>query len=164
MLNALTSFTFTSPTTSVRAPRLYHFLQETNTQLHEDLCEATDLRAVLLSTVTPENDPSSSFSSATSIGRNLGSWLRAFHAWASEPAQAALCEKIGQNGPMRELKHLVNYGTFIGILQKFPNMVSTEELVVLHAVKDIADKELEKQPTVGDEYWGIIHGDLCMLK
>ncbi|KAB5558289.1 kinase-like domain-containing protein [Coniochaeta sp. 2T2.1] len=163
MLQALVNFTFTTPATLVRAPRLYLFIRGTNTQVHQDFSDATDLRAVLRSTPTLDNMLSSQFPSPISLGRSLGSWLRAFHTWASDPAQAALQERIGQNEPMRKLKHLVNYGTFIGILQKFPDIVSIEELKVLHDVKDMADKELAKKPRDGGECFGIIHGDFCML-
>ncbi|KAB5570430.1 kinase-like domain-containing protein [Coniochaeta sp. 2T2.1] len=163
MLRALANFTFASPTTSVRAPRLYLFIRETNTQVHQDFYDATDLRAVLRQSPTLENVLSSQFPSPISLGRSLGSWLRAFHAWSSDPAQAALQARIGQNEPMRKLKHLVNYGTFVGILQKFPDIVRPEELRVLHDVKDIADNELAKTPGDGGESFGIIHGDFCML-
>jgi hypothetical protein len=72
---------------------------------------------------------------------------------------------IGQNEPMRRLKYLVNYGTFIEILQNFPDIAgSSENLTKLQAVRDMAAKELERPPTHGDQFQGLLHGDFCMLK
>lgn len=166
MLHALAGFSFSTSTTLVSTPRLYLFIRETNTQVHEDFSKVTDLRAVLLASHSLDNKLSPSFPSPITLGRNIGSWLRGFHAWASAPAQAALRESIGQNEPMRKLKHLVNYGTFIAILQRFPDVLggNTDDVKVLHDVKDMADRELEKRPTEEEEYWGLIHGDFCMLK
>jgi len=169
MLNALTDFSFRTPTTIARTPRLYISIRdaETTIQVHEDFSDATDLRAVLLPSTARDHDQMSSlFSSPLDLGRKIGSWLRGFHTWADAPAQESLRREIGRNQPMRKLKHRVNYGNLIGILEKFLDVVgcSSEDMEALQNVRDVADKELARPPTVMGEYWGMIHGDFCMLK
>ena len=125
MLNALNDFSFQTPTTLARTPRLYLSIRdaETTIQVHEDFSDATDLRAVLLSSPGPVHHLSPPFPSPLDLGRSIGSWLRAFHTWADAPAQASLRREIGRNEPMRKLKHRVNYGSFIGVLERFPDAV-----------------------------------------
>src|SRR4051794_12852351 len=104
MLHTLADLTFATPTTRVRTPHAYQFIPEANIQVHEDVSDATDLRTVLLSSSpTLDSAISPSFPSPLRLGRSLGSWLRRFHDWASEPTQATLRETIGQNEPMRKI-------------------------------------------------------------
>ncbi|OIW30773.1 hypothetical protein CONLIGDRAFT_574343 [Coniochaeta ligniaria NRRL 30616] len=171
MLSALPGFSLTT-TALVRTPFLYYHNSEANTQIHTDFSDTTDLRAVLLSNPTLDNSISPSFPPPLTLGRKIGSWLRGFHNWASSPPEYELRAEIGQYESMRKLKHLVNYGTLIGILQKFPDVLDgSGDLKALEEVKAMADRELERQPALrerlpprrDDHLWGIIHGDFCML-
>jgi hypothetical protein len=102
MLSALSNFSPTTTTAVVKAPRLYLFNRETNTQVQEDFPDMVDFKAVLLS--RPHGSTPTQLV-PTSIGRSLGSWLRSFHTWSSAPTQASLRVEIGKNGPMRALKY-----------------------------------------------------------
>jgi hypothetical protein len=135
-----------------KAPRLHQFDRETNTQVHEDFPDAVELNSILVS-------PTISRLFVTSVSRDVGSCLRSFHTWASEPAQAGLRADIGRNEPMRKLKYFATYNTFIKVLENFPEVLEGCRKT-LEDVKDMAKKEFDKGATGGgDEDWGLIHGD-----
>jgi len=139
----------------IKTPRLYLFNRRTNTQVLEDFPDTGDLKSVFF---LPNVGSLLPGSSAAAIGHHLGSWLRSFHAWASAPKQASMRASIGQNRPMRELKRMVTYGSFLTVLENFPELlVGCKE--TLEIVRDVMSKEFEKPPVYEDEEWGIIHGD-----
>jgi len=154
MLNALKSFKYTA--TVVKVPHLFMFDRETNTQVIEDFPGAVDLKTILVSPIT---DGTLSEALSTSIGRALGLWLRSLHNWTSAPSQADLRAKIGENEPMRKLKYLISYETFIKMLEQFPEILAGSRKI-LEKVKDMAEKEFQKtaEDVTGEE-WGVIHGD-----
>ncbi|KAJ9133285.1 Kinase-like domain-containing protein [Pleurostoma richardsiae] len=154
MLDALGSF---SPANvSVKTPRLYLFDGEMKTQVLEDVPNAVDLTSILTS---PEDSRLLAHPIATFIGRKLGSWLRAFHAWSSAPEQAALRADIAQNEPMRKLKYQITYNAFVEVLENFPEILERDK-ATLQDVKYMAMEEF-KQLAEFDmgENCGIIHGD-----
>ncbi|KAK3319394.1 kinase-like domain-containing protein [Apodospora peruviana] len=163
ILLALQKFT-PPPTNVVKAPHLLHFDPAIHTSIMQDFFGAVDLKTAFVSSlhaVTP--------SVCESIGRHLGIWLRAFHEWASAPEQTRLRSTV-INKPMRSLKRLITYDCFIEVLEQFPEVWSEEDgddREMLEQVKQMADKEFERQPDDCDEtdteqryHWGIIHGDL----
>lgn len=154
MLSALNDFPYTA--SAVKVPHLYLFNRETNTQVLQDILGVVDLKTAL---VSPTTKDVLSRSLATSIGRALGSWLYAYHSWTSESAQAALRAELGGNEPMRQLKYLISYDTFIKVLEQFPDVLEGHQKI-LEDVKAMATEEFEKTHSdeQGDE-WGIIHGD-----
>ncbi|KAI1074466.1 kinase-like domain-containing protein [Whalleya microplaca] len=143
---------------TVKTPHLYLFDRETNTQVLEDIPGAVDLKTVFMS---PAANVVLSKSFATSIGRALGSWLRSFHTWSSAASQADIQADtgIGHNEPMRELKYRITYGSFIKVLEQFPDVLGdhkkTLEEVEASAINDFKKAAGDEQ----DEEWGIIHGD-----
>ncbi|CZR69204.1 uncharacterized protein PAC_19104 [Phialocephala subalpina] len=141
---------------TIKTPRLYLFNRETNTQVHEDFTDTTDLKSVFIS--QNANDIRSQ-SVATSIGHALGAWTRSFHSWASAPAQAQLRTEIANNKLMRELKLKITYDSFVGVLEKFPDILGHNR-EVLEEVKASALGEFGGPvANIGGDYWGIIHGD-----
>ncbi len=156
MLNALNTFSYTG--SIVKAPHLYFFDRETNTQVLEDFPGAIDLKTILIS---PAANRTLSRSVATSIGYALGSWLRSFHNWTSAPSQKDLRRKMWKNEPMRELKHQISYNSFIEVVEGFPEILGDGKNI-LEEVKEIATTEFQRkagdEDTEGEE-WGIIHGD-----
>lgn len=159
MLLALDGIGYAIATSSgpsvVTAPRLYMFDPDTYTQVHEDFLGATDLTTILQSTNVDQILPKSN---RQSIGYALGSWLRFFHNWTSEPAQTALRERVGPNNGMRQLKCLITYDSFIEILERHPETIEGYK-ETLEAVKSTMKYEFERPPTEGDEIRGLIHGD-----
>lgn len=159
MLHALAGFchTITTPggPSVVTAPRLYMFDRDTNIQVHEDFPSTTDLTTILQSANVDQILPESN---RRSIGYVLGSWLYFFHKWTSEPAQAALRERVGPNKGMRQLKCLITYDSFIEILERHPETIEGCK-GTLEAVKSAMKYEFERPPTEGDEIRGLIHGD-----
>jgi hypothetical protein len=153
MLNALTKFSCSA--SIIKIPRLYHFNRETNTQVLEDIPSVVDLQTLLIS---PTANDVFIQSLAASIGRALGSWLRSFHSWISAPLQADLREEIGSNGPMRQLKYLITYGSFIKVLEQFPDVLRDYKKI-LEDIKDSATKDFERTANDDREEWGVIHGD-----
>lgn len=159
MLHALAGFSHIITTSSgsslVTVPRCYMFDRDTHTQIHEDFPGSLDLTTILQSANVNQILPGSSGQYA---GYALGSWLRFFHSWTSEPAQAALRERIGPNKGMRQLKCLITYDSFIEILERHPETIEGHK-ETLEAVQSAMKYEFERPPTEGDEIRGIIHGD-----
>lgn len=143
-------------TISVRTPRLYHFDQNTSTQIMEDLTDTIDLKTVLELPEVSEVLPSSR---SMAIGHALGAWLRWFHSWASEPGQSGLREALNSNAAMREVRYEISYGSFTNVVQKFPDIWEVNKQT-LEEVKDMATNEYERKPQRSAEKgWGVIHGD-----
>ncbi|KAK3393979.1 kinase-like domain-containing protein [Podospora didyma] len=168
ILTALRRFDYRqSPNTAtIKSPYVYLFNQQTNTQIHEDCgVDMTNMMWLLFqSAPTGTADFRLTASTATSLGFNLGSWFQAFHSWVSDPAQTDLQSIMGRNEPMRKLKYDTSYGCFIGVLEKFPDLLEGGVRKTMEDVKDMATKEFERPPPsgsegLGDNSWGIIHGD-----
>jgi hypothetical protein len=141
---------------SVKTPHLCHSNRETNTNIIEDYPGAVDLKSVFTS---PVANSTISKSVAISIGRALGSWVGSFYTWASAPAQAGLRTEIEKNEPMRKLKYVVTYDSYIKVLENFLDILEGNRKT-LEDVREMALKEVEK--TMDDqegEKWEIIHGD-----
>jgi hypothetical protein len=136
MLNALEAFT----SERVKTPHLY--LQLDNTQVFEDFPITIGLSSFLVN-----NLPTQPLS--TSIGHALGAWTHSFHTWASEPAQSDLRNEIEKNEPMRQLKHRITYGSFIPVLERFPEILGSHRKTLEDVKAWVADTD----------DLGIIHGD-----
>jgi hypothetical protein len=157
MLNTLTSFRPPPvDNVSVRTPRLYQFDRKTDTHVLEDLADTIDVKTVLelpeVSTVLPP-------SVSNAVGHAIGAWLRSFHSWVSEPAQASLEKLMGNNAPMRKLRYAISYGSFLDVVKKFPKIWEAKKKT-LEKVRDMATAEYAKTPQDNAEKnWGVIHGD-----
>lgn len=103
--------------------------------------------------ILPGNSPAS-------VGRDIGSWLRCFHQWSSEPGQAQLRATIGRNTEARKLKRKITYDSFVTILEEYPELVQghVEKLKIIQNVM-AAEFELNEPPQGDDGSWGLIHGD-----
>jgi hypothetical protein len=141
---------------TIRTPHLYHFDPKTVTQILEDAADTIDLKTLLeLRDVSIILPPSIS----TSIGRALGAWLRAFHSWSSEPAEAGLRRDVNGNTPMRKTRYAISYGAFIDVVKRFPAIWKAKKTTLEH-VRDMATMEYAKAPQdVAEADWGMIHGD-----
>ncbi|KAI1170920.1 kinase-like domain-containing protein [Nemania sp. FL0916] len=162
MLKALDGFSRTISTpsgdTAVQVPRIYFFDPEMRIQILEYFHETIDLTTVLQS---PSVNLTLPRLSPALMGYALGSWLRLFHNWASEPAQKALIAKVGSNLGMRKLKCLITYGSFIEILERHPELIEGHR-DTLRTVKEAMTREFEQVPSEDeedDETRGLIHGD-----
>ncbi|KAI1469029.1 kinase-like domain-containing protein [Daldinia caldariorum] len=154
MLHALANFP--SSTTAVKAPRLYLFIRDANIQVLEDFPATVDLKNILLS---PTANTIFTASTAASIGYNVGSWLRSFHAWASSPNTEL--KAIGDNEPMRKLKYAITYDSYLKVLEdNFPQLLEGHR-EILEEVQTTATREFQRTSGNGDwdEHWGFIHGD-----
>ncbi|KAL2181986.1 kinase-like domain-containing protein [Thermothelomyces heterothallicus CBS 202.75] len=135
---------------AVRAPKLYHFNPDTNTQIQEYLPGALSLKDYALrhfSSPDPSRKPL-----CLELGRSLGAWLREFHAWASLPEQADLREELKSNEPMQKIKHMANYQTLVGTVANFPSILG-EAQETFEKIKDATAKELDRPDLQ------VIHGD-----
>jgi thiamine kinase-like enzyme len=152
----------------VRTPHLFHFDQDRNTQILEDLPDALDLKRTLL--LLPPSSQQRQYASpgssipgissfpAMSIGHALGTWLASFHAWTSLPAQSNLRTEIRKNEDMKTLKHRINYVDLLRMVEKFPEILEGSRSI-LESVSDMAAKELAERDDGEGEEFGIIHGD-----
>lgn len=159
MLHALDGLSHTIVTpgcpTVIMAPRCYVFDRDTHTQVHQDFPNTVDLVTLLQSNRANQILPGYS---SQSVGYALGSWLRFFHDWTSEPAQAELRRRVGPNEGMRRLKCLITYDSFIEILERHPETIEGHR-EALEAVRNSMKSEFERVPIEGDDLRGIIHGD-----
>lgn len=141
-------------TVVIKAPRLYLFDRETNTQVLEDLINAGSFKSILFSPAADSLVPQPPV-----IGRHLGSWLRSFHDWSSAPQQAAIRNQLWQKDPVRKLKYLVTFDVFLAVLEKFPELLEDHQQT-LKEVQEAMAADFQKPSTDADEGWGLIHGDL----
>lgn len=183
LLNALTLADFSSSTSTsdsststvvVRTPRLYLYDPETNTQIIEDFVNTTDLKSVLFSpnkghdSLLPPFLPE--YSSVSSIGYNLGSWLRAFHTWSSPsaPEAASLRAQMWRNDWTRKVKHRYTYDSVLRVLGNYSEILLRGFESTLEDFRDgIAEEFGRASPSFieeGKEEYGIIHGDFWMGK
>lgn len=154
MLEALN--TFPAGAMGVTTPHLYWFDRDTHIMVIADLPNALDLKSVMTSPVV---NTTLNLKVASTIGHHLGTWLRTFHTWGSEPAQIRLLNEMNQNKSMRDLKYKITYGTFIEVLQEFPDILG-DDAMQLQALREWAAREFEKNPADKDQQgWGLIHGD-----
>lgn len=160
MLHALPNFSSTtySVNTVVRSPRLYLFDRKTNTQVLEDCSNTTDLKTIFISPMAKNILPGTS---PASVGHDMGSWLRFFHQWSSEPGQAQLRATIGRNTEARKLKRKITYDSFVAILERYHPEVVEGHVEKLKSIQNAmtAEFELNEPPQGDDGRWGLIHGD-----
>ncbi|KAL7933072.1 kinase-like domain-containing protein [Trichoderma chlorosporum] len=145
----------TDTTTMVKTPRLYILKRESNIQILEDFVTTNGLKSVLVSSEANDVLPSCHL---VSLGRALGSWLRALHEWAAAPDQANVRAQIWQNDPMRKTKYLYTYHGFLNVLEEYPELLKGHRQI-LEIVRDTIAKEYEKSSAEEDENFGLIHGD-----
>ncbi|KAI0191877.1 kinase-like domain-containing protein [Astrocystis sublimbata] len=139
----------------VKAPRLYHFDPVAHIQVLEDFHDTKDLTTVL---VSPDVAAILPGPRATSVGRAVGAWLRGFHGWSSEVAQADLVRRVGSNAGMRRLKCLITYDSFLEILDRHPETVEGHR-ETLEKVRKTMQYEFERPPVADQPNCGLIHGD-----
>jgi hypothetical protein len=118
----------------------------------EDLPSALDLKTFLLS---PSIASTISREWATSIGRTLGIWLRSFHTWIDDPAQAEVASGFEKNETMKKLKFSINYDSLLKMVGAHPDLLEGSR-GVFERVRERAAAELEEG--VGGPI-GAIHGD-----
>jgi hypothetical protein len=137
---------------TARAPKLLHFDPPTYTQVMEDLPSAADLKTFLLSASDTEKI---SKEWTLSIGRTLGIWLRSYHLWISEAAQADVAAQFEKNQQMRNLKFSINYDSLVTMIDTYPDLLASSRST-FEKVRERAAAELEETP--GGAI-GPIHGD-----
>lgn len=94
--------------------------------------------------------------SARALGHSLGSWLRAFHAWASKPEQAGTREILSKNQALKDLKFYINYTWLLDTIGSFPAILE-DSRDVFEKVHEFAAEELKR--TEYDDDYNVIHGD-----
>jgi hypothetical protein len=97
-------------------------------------------------------------SDSMTIGRNLGSWLRSFHTWATASEQAILRAEMLHDDPMRKLKYQLTYDGFLRVLENYPELLDSHR-ASLESVRNAMAEEFKTPPTEEHENWGLIHGD-----
>lgn len=153
MLDAMPAFQLNLECTNqIRTPRLYHFNRSTKTQIIEDLSGTMSLTEALTSNTPFTGDPNA-------LGKALGKWLRNFHSWTADGAQAHLRRSVYENSAMRRIRYDISYGAFVDVLKNFPNIWEAKGQI-LEKVKSMATEEYARTPH--DELntsWGVVHGD-----
>ncbi|KAJ2991565.1 hypothetical protein NUW58_g2467 [Xylaria curta] len=146
------------PTSSaeVKTPRIHLFIRALNIQVLEDFPGTVDLKSIF---VSPTADDVLTTIVATSIGYNIGAWLRSFHDRSM--SRNGKLKNLGNNQSMRRLKHTITYDAYIKVLENgFPSLLEGHR-PLLEQIRNAAAGELERVPKVEDEdrNWVLIHGD-----
>lgn len=137
----------------VRTPKVLYVDKETCTQVIEYIPSAQDLAQKL-------NDSAPNFSavSAFSVGFAVGSWLRGFHDWSSDPEREMLQQYVRQNEAMGELKFKAEYGVISKVLSNFPE-ISEIHGETINEVLENVERNYRSEVKPPNERWRILHGD-----
>lgn len=133
---------------AVTTPLLYHFVERENIQVIEYFAGVVTVNEVLLSLTD---------SQTASIGGSIGSWLRAFHDWTSEPGQAKIRTMMANNKEMRALKWKITYEQGMQVLDRFADVLTEEGREMWEEIK--SSRVHEEESEEGCDEVGIIHGD-----
>ncbi|KAL7811412.1 kinase-like domain-containing protein [Trichoderma gracile] len=136
----------------VRTPKLHHFNPNSCTQIQEYVTDAVNLKYYAL---TQFRAPTSAVvrPRCLELGRDLGRWLREFHAWSDKPEQQDLREVFARNADMRNIKKYINYDQLLARVSMFPSLLE-ECKDVLQQIVAMATSEL-----ADDSKLAAIHGD-----
>jgi len=161
--------TITSPSPfQILTPKLHHFSPTNRIQVQSYLPTAISLKHFAFKHFLPAPN-FSPFSAhlddallarknlAHELGRALGSWLRAFHAWVNRPEEeeaVKLKEMVGRlSGKMARLVLETTYGSLGQVVGEFRDIFEGDEVQeVLNEVRAFAEREMEQAEKV-------VHGD-----
>ena len=135
----------------IRTPRFYHFNSATNTQIQEYLPDSVNLKTYAITHLRP--NPLDLKDRLVDLGRNLGTWLRNFHSWTTEPAQAQLRADIGANKEMQPLKYAINYSSLLSRADTYTDILG-DARDVFDRVRKMAEEEMKEEDRLQ-----VIHGD-----
>ncbi|KAL4898386.1 kinase-like domain-containing protein [Aspergillus ambiguus] len=157
ILAALNDFPVTAAETpqhniTVRTPHFYFFNPATNTQVVEELPSSQDLKSFFTAPDAASRAVSREW--AVGVGRALGTWLRAFHAWGDAAAQSVVKSAMAENRLMRDLKCTINYDNLVAAVDRYPGLLEGSR-GVFERVREMARGELGR----AGEGSGLIHGD-----
>ncbi|KAF7533705.1 hypothetical protein G7Z17_g13472 [Cylindrodendrum hubeiense] len=141
-----------TPSSSISTPAVYHFNEETNTQVQEYLVNAVSLKIFALEHYAAPT-PVSLKPQCRQLGHGLGAWLRSFHEWSEKPEQVALREKLAGNKEMQVLKNMINYKGLVQMADVHPTILGDIKSD-LQDISDMAAAEL-----VDEAALHVIHGD-----
>jgi len=137
-------------TYAVRAPRLYHYNRDSNTQVQEFVPNAVDLKNYALrhfASSDPARKPL-----CRELGSSLGAWLNRFHSWTMLPEQAGIQKTARSNSTMQGIKLLMNYPNLLSRADVFPSILDDARGVFAEVI-EMATKELDRPDL------HVIHGD-----
>lgn len=133
----------------VQTPQLYHFDNETNTQIYTDLPSSLDLKTYVLKYSETLTEPQ-----CQAFGYALGAWLKSFHQWANSDETKELREYMKGNKEMRDLKYMINYTVLVNTIERYPAILK-EKRKIFEDVAASVKKELDELDGGGM----LIHGD-----
>lgn len=155
LLHSLTGFSLSSAIATIKTPRLYLYDRETNTQVMEDFSDTHGFKTMFFSVGAHNHLP---LLSTSTIGHQLGFWLRSFHDWSLTPEQVALRAQVWQNDHMRELKYSFTYGSVMKALENFPELLKSHK-ETLDTIGDFLAKEDQRMSKEGGDGYSVLHGD-----
>ncbi|CAI4211832.1 unnamed protein product [Parascedosporium putredinis] len=136
---------------TVRAPKTIFFDPALNNHVQECKPAAKSLKEYALrhfATSSPALEVSS-----VSLGTSLGTWLRAFHAWANDPTRADLRQLAARNQQLQGIKQYINYGSLVSRIDSFPAILSDSRALFEQVAQATADE------IVDPDRLSVIHGD-----
>ncbi|KAG6284992.1 hypothetical protein E4U09_007532 [Claviceps aff. purpurea] len=148
----------TSPGYDVSTPEMYYFDCNTNTQVHEYLPNAINLKDYALKYYQRPLSTETKVQ-CIQLGEALGEWLRKFHVWGGEfdggaQLQAPVMRnQVAWNSDMQALKKTLNYDQLLRMVQEFPGLLEEHEHVLQEIIDMVAAERQDKSRL------DVIHGD-----
>lgn len=136
----------------VRTPKLYHFNDNTNTQVQELLHNTISLKDYALKYFSSPSNDSSTKLLCLDIGKSLGLWLKNFHRWTSQPEQSDLRSVLRGNESIQSLRHKANYSNLLADADTYSEILADAKEVFAQ-VEKMATEELQRSDLE------VIHGD-----
>ena len=138
---------------AIRAPKLYYFDAETNTQIHEYLTDPLCLHDYILKHSSSSRVPLVKAKPLWfELGRSIGDWLLGFHRWAALPEQVQLREEVKGNEEIRKLKYHLIYDRLVAAADNFPTIFADVK-DTLEEIRKRAAEELQIPDLL------LVHGD-----
>jgi fructosamine-3-kinase len=134
----------------VDTPKLYHFFEDTNTQIIQYIADSKDLKAHFLAEPVSKDQ-------AKALGRALGLWAHQFHAWGASPEQSELRTVIEGNTNATWLKFFVNYGRLDETIARFPKILESSREIFQQVCTELkarlANKEAKDLTIIHGDFW-----------
>lgn len=133
---------------------MYHFNQDSNTQVQEYLRDAVSLKHYAIQHYAAPT-PESLKPQCLQLGRCLGGWLRSFHNWSNGPDNQGFRDILPTDRESQKLKHMINYGQLVQMVDKYPEILR-DARDVFQQVSDQAAAETEdlsKLEVTHGDFW-----------
>lgn len=141
------SYSFT-----VRTAKLYHWDEETTSQIQEYMPNGVDLKNYIIQQY-PAPTPDSLKSQCLQLGKALGRWLKDFSEWSAQ--QPSLKLTAAENKFAQQIKQMLTFSWLPDRVKQYPSVLE-ESQDILEKVERMAAAEQQDESKLQ-----IQHGDIA---